>query len=134
MEASGVTGGENQNVHQGRSVNGVEVRASEWSGPERRLMQFTMQRVHPLCSCQLGTRSTIRDIKSIDCRSALSADASECDVDFISAEALQKIMQQSNSIRRLNFDQGKVWIGLVVDTDMRGKFQIRYRVATSFLP
>jgi hypothetical protein len=56
-------------------------------------MQFTMQRVHPLCSSQLGVRSTIRDIKSIDGRSAFGANPSECDVNFISAKALQQIVE-----------------------------------------
>jgi hypothetical protein len=69
------------------------VRASKWSGPKRRLMQFAMQRVHPLCSSQLGVRSTIRDIKCIDGRSAFGANPSECDVNFISTKALQQIVE-----------------------------------------
>src|SRR5207244_11763355 len=109
IKAGGIAGGENQNIHQGRSVNGVEVPASKWSGPKRRPMQFKMQRVHPLCSSQLGVRSTIRDIKSIDGRSAFGANPSECDVNFISAKALQRIVTKSNSVRRLILDNGKVW-------------------------
>ena len=94
-------------------------------------MQLVVEGIQPLRSCYLGVRSTIRDIKSIDRRSALGTDPSECDVDFIPAEALQQIMEQSDSIRRLDFDQGEIWIGLVVDADMRGEFQIRYGRATS---
>jgi len=56
-------------------------------------MQLVVESIQSLRSRQLGVRSTIRDIKSIDCCSALSADPSKCDVDFISAEALQQIVQ-----------------------------------------
>src|SRR5204862_1481209 len=93
IKASGVSGGKNQNVHQSRTVNDAELRASEWSAPQCRPMQLVVESIQALCSCQLGVRPTIRDIKGIDCRSALGADPSECDVDFISAEALQKIVE-----------------------------------------
>jgi len=59
-------------------------------------------------------------------RSALSADASECDVDFISAEGIAKDHAAVQSIRRLELAiKVKYGIGLVIDADMRRKFQIR---------
>src|SRR5207248_9438012 len=93
IEASGVSGGKNQNVHQSRPVNDAGLRANEWSGPQDRPMQLVVESAQSLRSRQLGVRSTIRDIKSIDCCSALGTDPSECDIDFISAEALQQIVQ-----------------------------------------
>ena len=40
IQASGITGGENQNIHQGRIVNGDERRAGKWSAAKCRRVQL----------------------------------------------------------------------------------------------
>ena len=56
-------------------------------------MQLPVQGIHSLGSREFTMRAAISHIKRIDRRSALGADAGERDVNFISAEALQQVMQ-----------------------------------------
>src|SRR5205807_8567260 len=150
IQARGITGGENQDIHEAPTVSGSELcasvsypprksgarwighsanaspirTASKWSAAKGRRVQLAVESMHSLGPREFALRATVGHIKRIDRRTALGADAGEGDINFIAAEALQQVVQESDSIRRLDFNQSEVWIRLVVDADMRRELQI----------
>src|SRR5207244_8479357 len=54
MQACGITRGENQNIHQAGTVNGDELRASEWSAAKCRRVQLPVQGIHSLGPCEFA--------------------------------------------------------------------------------